>query len=91
MKKTIEVEYVGIEDIQEIMDDAYALMREGHYVSVEIQNIGVAPRVNIDIWLGGWEPTRNKDYGFEFWITDNDTDVTVMNDCKHIIKSLLEE
>ena len=36
MKKIVEVEYVGIEDIQEIIESAYAVMREGHYVNVQI-------------------------------------------------------
>ena len=38
MRKTVEIEYVGIEDIQDIMDDVYALMREGHYVNVSFYN-----------------------------------------------------
>ena len=38
MRKTIEVEYVGIEDVQEIMDDAYAATKEGHFVNVSFSN-----------------------------------------------------
>ena len=34
MRKTIEVEYVGIEDVQEIMDDAFAKMKEDNYANV---------------------------------------------------------
>ena len=30
MIKTVEIEYVGIEDIQEIIDDIYAVIKEGH-------------------------------------------------------------
>ena len=30
MRKMVEIEYVGIEDVQEILDDARAVMSVGH-------------------------------------------------------------
>ena len=35
----VEVEYVGIEDLQDIMDDLFALQKLGHYASLEIRNL----------------------------------------------------
>ena len=92
MKKTVEIEYVGVEDIQEIMDDAYALMREGHYVDIEMCNLNKDKvHIEVAIKLGGWEAYKDSDYAFSFYMTDEEKDVAEMNDCKHIIKSLLEE
>ena len=50
MKKTVIVEYVGIEDIQDIMDDAYTLMRDGHYVNVEMHNINTH-KISIEVMI----------------------------------------
>lgn len=92
MKKTVEIEYVGIEDIQEIMDDAYALMLEGNYVNVEMCNLNQdKTHIEVAIKLGGWEAGKVNDYDFSFYMTDKEEDVKTMHTCKHIIKSLLEE
>ena len=91
MKKIVEIEYVGIEDIQEITDDAYALMRLGHYVNVEMLNLrhDDVAMVNVAIRLGGWDATGSNDYSFRFYMTDNSEDVKIMNECKNSIKNLL--
>lgn len=91
MKKTIEIEYVGIEDLQEIMDDSYALMREGNYVSVELDNMFSETRVQVYVKLGGWEIEKDYDYKFVFRMTEKDTDVEEMNRCKAALKNLLVE
>ena len=92
MRKTVEIEYVGIEDIQDMMDDVYALMREGHYVSFELHNITKNNmRVNIMIMLDGWVAEEAYDYDFEFYISDKEDDVCSMNECKNVLKSLLVE
>ena len=91
MKKTVEVEYVGIEDIQDIMDDVYALMRDGHYVGFEMLKISDNPRVSIVVMLGGWDSSRNYDYEYEFYVTDKEADVAEMNKCKTTLKNLLIE
>lgn len=91
MKKMVEVEYVGIEDVQEIMDDALACMREGHYVNVEISSIFSIPRVSVIIMLGGWQMGKKFDYSFEFEMSDNPEEVNKMNECKCVLKNLLVE
>ena len=91
MRKTVEVEYVGIEDIQEIMESAYALMREGHYASVELSNIGKDMLCRVMIMLDGWHPESMYDYDYSFYMSDGKTDVAAMNDCKSTINNLLSE
>ena len=87
MRKTVEVEYVGIEDVQEIMDDAYALIKEGHYVSFSISGEDVA-MVCLSISLNGFN-SGNYDYSFIFYMTDKASDVEIMNRCKSTINNLL--
>lgn len=92
MKKTVEVEYVGIEDVQEIIDDAYALTLLGHFVAVRMSNSnGEKILVSIDIMLDGWRESRDCDYQFMFFVTDDKRDVDDMNKCKNIIRNLLVE
>ena len=91
MKKTIEVEYVGIEDVQEIMDDAYAATKEGHFVSISFSNCSDNVMIMINIILGGYESEKNLDYSFTFFMTDKEPDVKEMNVCKSILKNLLAE
>lgn len=91
MKKTIEVEYVGIEDVQEIMDDAYAATKEGHFVNVSISNCSENVMVSVTIMLGGYEHGKELDYSFTFFITDREPDVKEMNECKNALKNLLVE
>lgn len=91
MKKTIEVEYVGIEDVQEIMDDAYASIKEGHFVNVSISNCSENVMVSVIIMIGGYESGKETDYTFTFFITDREPDVKEMNECKNALKNLLVE
>ena len=92
MRTTVEIEYVGIEDIQEITDDAYALMRAGHYVSLEVHNITTDNvRVNIMIMLDGWVAGEAYDYDFDFYVSDKEDDVCSMNECKSVLKNLILE
>ena len=90
MIKTVVVEYVGIEDVQEIMDDAFALMREGHYVNVGMCNLSDNDiRVAVTIKLGGWEADKKNDYAFSFYMDDDCNNVKEMNNCKVTLKNLL--
>ena len=91
MKKTVTVEYVGIEDVQDIIDDAYALMKEGHYVSVQIGSVSEMPLVSVGIMLGGFDVDKKRDYDFDFYMSDDEIDVNCMNECKNTLKNLLVE
>ena len=91
MRKTIEVEYVGIEDIQEIMENAYALMREGHYVTVSVSNRVEKLFVSVMIMLDGWNSDGMFDYDYTFYMTDDEEDVRIMNECKNTLNNLLSE
>ena len=91
MKKTVEIEYVGIEDVQEILDDAYAVMREGHYVSVSVANVSKGILVSINIILGGFDASKAFDYMIGFYVSENENDVSEMGKCKSVLKSLLAE
>ena len=92
MRKTIEVEYVGIEDVQEIMDDAFALMKEGHYANVEVSNYrNDIALVRVHIMIGGFDSEREYDYDYSFYTTDKYEDVEEMNACKSVMKNLLVE
>lgn len=91
MKKTVELEYVGIEDVQDIIDDAYALMKEGHYVNVSISNVSEIPMVRVGIMLGGFGMENERDYDFNFYMSDDEIDVNCMNECKNILRNLLVE
>ena len=92
MRKTVEVEYVGIEDVQEIMDDAFALMKEGHYANVEVSNYrNDIALVRVHIMIGGFDSEREYDYDYSFYMTDKYEDVEEMNACKSVMKNLLVE
>ena len=92
MRKTIEVEYVGIEDVQEIMDDAFAIMKEGHYANVEVSNYrNDIALVRVHIMIGGFDSEREYDYDYSFYTTDKHEDVEEMNACKSVMKNLLVE
>lgn len=87
----MEIEYVGIEDVQEIMDDAFGIMQGEHYVNVEVSNIMNVPDVKVYVMLGGWVAKKGYDYSFNFNMTDKPEDVKAMNDCKYTLKNLLAE
>ena len=91
MKKTVEIEYVGIEDVQEILDDAYAVMREGHYVSVSVSNVAEDILVSVNIILGGFDASKEFDYMIGFYVSEDENDVSEMCKCKSVLKSLLAE
>ena len=92
MKKTVEIEYVGIEDAQDILDDAYALIKEGHYVNFSMSNLcDDKGYVSIMIMLDGFTGGKDYDYEFRFYLTDNADDVAKMNECKGVLKNLLVE
>ena len=92
MRKTIEVEYVGIEDVQEIMDDALALMKEGNYANVGFSNYeNEKVLVSVNIMIGGFDSEREYDYDYSFYMTDKYEDVEEMNACKSVMKNLLVE
>ena len=91
MKKTIEVEYVGIEDVQEIMDDAYAATKAAHFVNVSFSNCSDIVMISVTVMIGGYESGKNLDYSFTFFMTDKEPDVKEMNVCKSILKNLLAE
>ena len=92
MRKTVEVEYVGIEDVHELMDDAFALMKEGHYANVEVSNYrNDIALVRVHIMIGGFNSEREYDYDYSFYMTDKYEDVEEMNACKSVMKNLLVE
>lgn len=92
MRKTVEIEYVGVEDIQEIMDDAFALMKEGHYANVEISNYRKEEVfVRVHIMIGGYNSEKRFDYTYSFYMSDDDSDVEEMNACKSVMKNLIVE
>lgn len=88
MIKTVEIEYVGIEDIQDIIDDAYALMRLGHYVSVSFSSIE-EPIFSMRIMIGGFDCDKKFDYSFDFRMSDDECAVSEMNRCRSTINNLL--
>lgn len=89
MKKTVEVEYVGIEDVQEIADDALACIKEGHYVLVTISGESRV-LVSVYVTLNGYRDGES-DYTYNFCIGDDERDVAEMNKCKNTLKNLLTE
>lgn len=94
MRKMVEIEYVGIEDVQEIMDDAYAVMQStDHYVNVEMSNFSKVepPLVQCKIIIGGYDYDKGYDKDYYFYMSDNESDVAKMNSCKSALKNLLAE
>lgn len=91
MKKMIEIEYVGIKDVQEILEYAKAVMSRGHYVNVSISNVGELPLVTVNIILDGFERSANYDYSYWFYMSDDEDEVAIMNDCKKELIKLIDE
>ena len=91
MIKTVEIEYVGIEDIQEITDDIYAVIKEGHYASIDIGSLGDEVYVKVLIMLNGLDIYKDYDYMFSFYMSERANDLKAMNECKSILKNLLAE
>ena len=89
MKKTIEIEYVGFEDVWQILEYSRAVMSRGHYVNFSINNTEGIPLVLVKIMLGGFVDSGNYDYSYMFYITDKENDVDTMNKCKSMLRNLL--
>ena len=89
MKKTIEIEYVGIEDVCLILEYSRAVMSRGHYVNFSISNPEGIPLVCVKIMLDGFVVSGNYDYSYEFYISDKENDVTTMNNCKSMLRNLI--
>ena len=89
MKKMVEVEYVGIEDVHELIEDVDALIKCGHYASVQLNENCGQPYVNVYIMIGGFDKYRNYDYDYSFGFGDNPGYVKQMNECKSTINKLL--
>lgn len=89
MIKTVLIEYVGIEDIQEIIDDIYAVIKEGHHASIDIGSVGDEVYVRVLIMLNGLDFDKKYDYSFTFYMTEDADDLKAMNKCKNTLKNLL--
>ena len=89
MKKTIEIEYIGIEDVLQILEYSRAVMSRGHYVNFSISNTESIPLVWVKIILGGFVDSGNYDYSYEFYMSDKENDVDTMNKCKSMLRNLL--
>ena len=89
MKKTIEIEYIGIEDVWQILEYSRAVMSRGYYVNFSISNPEGIPLVCVKIMLGGFVDNRNYDYSYEFYMSDKENDVDTMNKCKSMLRNLL--
>ena len=89
MKKVIEVEYVGIEDIHELIEDVAVLIKCGHYASVQLNENCGKPYVHVYIMIGGFDEEKSYDYDYSFRFGDNPNDIKQMNECKSTINNLL--
>lgn len=89
MKKTIEIEYVGFEDVWLILEYSRAVMSRGHYVNFSISNAEGISLVCVKIMLGGFVDSGNYDYSYMFYITDKENDFITMNNCKSMLRNLL--
>ena len=92
MKKTIEIEYVGFEDVWQILEYSRAVMSRGHYVNFSISNAEGIPLVCVKIMIDGIDgfvDSGNYDYSYEFYMTDKVNDFTTMNKCKSMLRDLL--
>ena len=92
MKKVIEIEYVGIEDVHELVEDVAVLNTEcGHYASVQLNENCGKPYVHVYIMIGGFDEEKSYDYDYSFRFGDNPDDIKKMNECKSTINNLLTE
>ena len=89
MKKVIEVEYVGIEDVYELIEDVDVLIKCGHYASIQLNENCGKPYVHVYIMIGGFNEEKNYDYDYSFRFGDNPNDIKQMNECKSTINNLL--
>ena len=91
MKKVIEVEYVGIEDIHELIEDVAVLIKCGHYAGLQLNENCGKPYVHVYIMIGGFDEEKSYDYDYSFRFGDNPNDIKQMNECKGTINNLLTE
>lgn len=91
MRKTLEVEYVGIEDLQEILDDVKAVVDEGHHVYFNVMSLSNKLSVEVYIMIGGFKVDKEYDFKFAFKMSDEAEDVKRMNECKCVLNNLLVE
>ena len=91
MKKMVEVEYVDIEDIHELIEDVDVLIKCGHYASLQLNENCGQPYVHVYIMIGGFDKYRSYDYNYSFGFGDNPDDIKQMNECKGTINNLLTE
>lgn len=89
MKKTIVIEYVGFEDVWQILEYSRAVMSRGHYVNFSISNTEGIPLVCVKIMLDGFADNGNYDYTYTFYMSDKENDFTTMSNCKSMLKNLL--
>ena len=89
MKKMVEVEYVDIEDIHELIEDVAVLIKCGHYASLQLNENCGQPYVHVYIMIGGFDKYRSYDYNYSFGFGDNPDDIKQMNECKSTINNLL--
>lgn len=91
MKKTVEIEYVGIEDVQEILDDAFAVIQAGNYASIQLNDTCGNPTVYVTVMVGGFDQNHDYDYDCMFCLGEDKKDVATMNECKNFLRNLLRE
>ena len=92
MVKNVDIQYVGIEDVHELVEDVAVLNTEcGHYASVELNDICGNLHVSVYIMLGGFDEDKRYDYSYLFGFGDDPYDIKQMNECKSTINNLLTE
>ena len=89
MKKTIKIEYVGFEDVWQILEYSRAVMSRGHYVNFSISNAEGIPLVCVKIMIDGFVDGGNYHYSYKFYMTDKENDVSEMTKCKSMLRDLL--
>ena len=91
MVKNVDIQYVGIEDVHELIEDVAVLIKCGHYASVQLNENCGKPYVNVYIMIGGFDKYRSYDYDYSFGFGDDSDDIKQMNECKGTINNLLTE
>ena len=89
MKKTIEIDYVGFEDVWQILEYSRAVMSREHYVNFSISNAEGIPLVCVKIIIDSFIDSGNYDYLYTFYMSDKENDVSEMNKCKSTLRNLL--
>ena len=58
---------------------------------MSIGNVGERPLVTVNIILDGLVSSANYDYSYSFYMSDEESEVALMNSCKSTLKNLLVE